>query len=90
MSRMNIPNSRGPIWLAVLLTKRPACFTERSWGLYLDGVRGDVFVDKTVRRSMERGDMPRYCEDCSPSHKKQMEAAARCFPQPEKRNASAA
>lgn len=80
MSRWGVPNVRPPVWLTVLLDEQPACFDKRSWPIYLRAVRDEAMHDAALRRRMERGGAPTYCEACQPDHRKAMHQAGRCTP----------
>ena len=67
--------------MLVLVDERPPCFTESAWALFLSGVQGEAMGDKAMRRRLERGWMPRYCECCTPEHRACMKAAGKCEPQ---------
>ena len=67
--------------MLVILEERPACFADQAaWQLYLDGVRNEAMSDPALRRTMERGRMPRYCAQCAEAHRTAMESAGRCNP----------
>lgn len=67
--------------MVVLADECPPCFTDDSWALFLTGVRAEAMDDKAMRRRLERGYMPRYCESCTPEHRARMQAAQKCEPQ---------
>jgi len=79
-SRLNAPNVKPPEWLATLTTQVPACFTPRSWALWLDGVRTEAVAKSNTRRALERGGMPNFCSDCPAGHQAAMQAKGRCVP----------
>jgi hypothetical protein len=79
-SRLNAPNATPPVWLVVLTDKVPACFTQRSWTLWLEGVRTEAVARANTRRALERGGMPDFCNDCMASRKAAMQTAGRCHP----------
>lgn len=66
--------------MVVLADDRPACFSREAWALYLTGVQGEAMGDKAMRRRLERGWMPRYCESCTAKHRAAMAAAQLCHP----------
>lgn len=78
--RWNRPNVRPPAWLPALEAKPPACFTPPQWRIYLTGVVQDAMTSKPLRARLDRGAAPSYCEECTPAHKAQMQAAGRCHP----------
>ena len=69
-------------WMVVLAEERPACFRQDAWELFLTGVQAEAMGDKAMRRRLERGWMPRYCESCTPEHRAVMAAAGQCQPLP--------
>ncbi|CAB4158355.1 hypothetical protein UFOVP703_3 [uncultured Caudovirales phage] len=66
--------------MLVLQEERPACFTGQSWGEYLGGVRDEARDNEALRRRLERGAMPVYCESCLPEYRVSMEKQGRCEP----------
>lgn len=66
--------------MVVLADECPPCFTAEAWQTFLRGVQLEAIGDKAMRRRLERGWMPRYCESCTPEHRAAMSAAGRCEP----------
>jgi hypothetical protein len=66
--------------MLVLQDERPACFSTQSWAEYLGGVRDEAMSDEALRRRLERGVMPLYCESCRVEYRVAMEAQKRCEP----------
>lgn len=78
--RFNKPQAEPLAWMVVLVDDRPACFSAPAWELFLTGVQTEAMGDKAMRKRLERGWMPRYCESCTPEHRAAMSAAGRCEP----------
>lgn len=67
--------------MVVLADERPACFDAPGWQRFLRGVQKEAMGDSAMRRRLERGWMPRYCESCTPEHRAAMVLAGLCEPQ---------
>lgn len=80
LGRWNKPQTKPLLWMAVLLDECPPCFSAPAWAEFLRGVQAEAMGDQAMRRRLERGWMPRYCESCTAQHRATMTAATRCHP----------
>lgn len=83
-NRFDCLNAKPTIWLEPLLLRRPACFDSHQWATYLDGVRREIATARatsSLRKQLERGGMPPYCDVCEASYRDAMQRQERCQPQ---------
>lgn len=77
---MDAPNRAPPAWMPPLLATTPACFSERTWVIYVEAIRVEAIVDRGLAKQLERGRAPMYCDACSVEYRARMQAEGRCVP----------